>query len=345
MFDGHRPLWVIHIGNDDQIALRARNEGFICIGWTKMGDLSRFPTREATKQAMRESWPNWKEGTINASYGQVYRFAREMQIGDPVVFPTRQTREIAIGRIESDYRFAADEPSLVASDYSNVRRVTWLRIVPRTAFSKAALHSFGSFSSVSTSNDHLEEVIAIVKGETFAGNNAGVTTSVVADPDENAELGLDLYDTAVQETEDFLLKSWISSGTAFEHVVAAVLEAIGYTVTVTSASGDHGVDIIAHPDPLGFQKPFIKVQVKSGTTTIGEPEVSQLVGSLLEDQKGIVISLGGFTAQAKAKARNSSKLTLIDAKKFVSLFLEHYEQLEPAWQAKFPLSRVYVPRS
>jgi len=35
-----RPLWVVHIGNDDRIALRALEEGFVCIGWTDIGDLS-----------------------------------------------------------------------------------------------------------------------------------------------------------------------------------------------------------------------------------------------------------------------------------------------------------------
>ena len=105
MFDGKDTLWVIHIGKDDKIPLRAREEGFVCIGWTDMGDLSQYTTREAMKAAMAKTWPAWKTGKVRSCYGQVFRFAHVMQIGDPVVFPIKQTREIAIGRIKSNQRF------------------------------------------------------------------------------------------------------------------------------------------------------------------------------------------------------------------------------------------------
>ena len=348
MFDGKDTLWVVHIGKDDKIPLRARDEGFVCIGWTEMGDLSQYTTREAMKAAMAKTWPAWKTGKVNACYGQVFRFAHKMQIGDPVVFPIKQTREIAIGRIKSDHRFMPPGDELHDLDYANVRDVDWLKVVPRTAFSKAALHSFGSFSSVSTSNDFLEEVVAIASGETVtpAGKDkvpVGEKTGELATDDEDEASGL--FETATQETEDYLLKAWHRTGVAFEHVVAAVLEAIGYTATVTSASKDHGVDVIAHPDPLGLEQPFVKIQVKSGTSTVGEPEVSQLIGSLYEGEKGIFVGLGGFSADARAKARNSAKVSLIDAKQFVSLFLDHYEKLDPSWRGKYPLSRVYVPKA
>ena len=105
-----------------------------------------------------------------------------------------------------------------------------------------------------------------------------------------------------------------------------------------------GVDVIAHPDPLGLEQPFVKVQVKSGTSTIGEPDVSQLIGSLYKGEKGIFVSLGGFSSDARSKARNSPKVSLIDANEFVALFLDHYEKLAPSWRAKYPLTRVYVPQ-
>ncbi len=93
----------------------ARDEGFVCIGWTNMGDLSKYTTREATKKAMESTWPNWKLAKVRASYGQVFRFAHEMKKGDPIVFPIRGTREIALGTIASGYQFSND-PQLVKAD-------------------------------------------------------------------------------------------------------------------------------------------------------------------------------------------------------------------------------------
>lgn len=342
IFEGRDTLWVVHIGKDDHVPLRARDEGFVCIGWSKMGDLSRHKTRKAMRTAMAETWPGWSAKKVSASHGQVYRFAHEMEIGDPVVFPIRQSREVAIGRVTGEYRYE-ESGQLQELDYANVRHVEWLRIVPRTTFSKSALHSFGSFSSLSTSNDHLEEVIAVLSGDTLPDDAATPDKDTPGVPDDDDEAP-DLFETATQETEDYLLKAWHRTGIAFEPVVAALLEAMGYTAKVTKGSGDHGVDVIAHPDPLGLKPPFIKVQAKSGTGTVGEPEVSQLIGCLNPGEKGIFVSLGTFSSQARSKARNAADISLIDAKGFVSLFLDHYEELAPEWRAKFPLSRVYVPK-
>ena len=345
VFSDRETLWVIHIGNSDTIALRARDEGFVCIGWSKLGDLSGLSTREEVRDAMSLAWPDWKPGRIRSSYGQVYRFVHVMKVGDPIVFPIRPTREIAIGRVAGDYEFVSDDDALGKADYSNRRRVEWLKMIPRTVFSNSALHSFGSFMTLSTSDDYLEEVMAVLEGATPSAVTAEPPLSAGAeqrDDEEQAEASL--FELAVQETEDYLLKSWIRTSYDFEEVVAAVLEATGLTTTVTRRSGDGGVDVIAQRDPLGLEPPLLKVQVKSGTSKVGEPEVSQLLGTLGEGEKGLIVSLGGFAGPAAAKARNTPRVTLLDAKEFVGLFLQYYEALDPTWKAKFPLSRVYVPR-
>lgn len=114
---------------------------------------------------------------------------------------------------------------------------------------------------------------------------------------------------------------------------------------MTQASVDHGVDVIAHPDALGLERPFIKVQVKSGTSSIGEPEVNQLKGLLNPGEQGVLVSLGKFTSAAKTVERSSPNVTLIGPQRFIELFLGHYDKLKPEWRAKFPLKQVFVPFS
>ncbi len=343
-FEGHNVLWVIHIGNNDRIALRARDKGFVCIGWARLGDLSKYRTREALKEAMVKTWPDWKPRSVSSCYGQVWRFAHEIKLGDPIVLPIKATREIAIGRVSGNYRYAGEGSELFSSDLPNIREVEWVKIVQRTVFTQAALRSFGSFTTVSTSDDFLEEVFAVLNGIHPEPDLGEEDESGGSETDDGGSIeSPNLLELALQETEDALLKAWLRTGAQFEHVVAAVFRAMGYTANVTQASGDHGVDIIAHPDPLGLQLPFIKVQVKSGSTTIGEPQVNQLKGALNTNEQGIVVSLGGFTAGALNIARTSSTLRLIDAKQFVSLFLDHYDRLDSSWQARFPLKRVFVP--
>ena len=60
LFSNANTLWVVHIGKDDRIAIRAHKEGFVCIGWTTMGDLSSYDTRNKMRAAMEQTWPNWK---------------------------------------------------------------------------------------------------------------------------------------------------------------------------------------------------------------------------------------------------------------------------------------------
>ena len=65
----------------------------------------------------------------------------------------------------------------------------------------------------------------------------------------------------------------------FQELVADLLRGMGYFVSWVSPVGkDGGVDIIAHPDPLGTQPPRLKVQVKRHSESrIDRPTVAYRV--------------------------------------------------------------------
>ncbi|MFZ5587687.1 MAG: restriction endonuclease [Thermodesulfobacteriota bacterium] len=118
---------------------------------------------------------------------------------------------------------------------------------------------------------------------------------------------------------------------------------MGYRAKVTQKVGDGGIDIIAHRDELGLQPPIIKVQVKSGQGSIGDPEVSQLYGKVDKGEVGLFVSLGAFTKAARAFEKSKSNLRLLDGYEFVELVLNHYDALDPKYKALFPLKRVFIP--
>src|SRR5204863_9163713 len=132
-------LWVVHISNNEVGARRAQSEGFVCIGWTRLGDLTLYDTRDKMKAAYRRAFPEASEGSLKASYGQVFRFAHEMATGDPVVYPIKGSRELMIGEITGRYEWRGNDAELRENDYSNVRPVKWIKRVPRIAFSQSAL--------------------------------------------------------------------------------------------------------------------------------------------------------------------------------------------------------------
>lgn len=69
---------------------------------------------------------------------------------------------------------------------------------------------------------------------------------------------------------------------------------------VSPQGTDRGVDVLASPDGFGLQEPHIKVEVKyRPNSCMGSPEVSSFLGSLRAGDKGLYLSTGGFTKEAK----------------------------------------------
>ena len=131
----------------------------------------------------------------------------------------------------------------------------------------------------------------------------------------------------------------------FQDIVGALLRGMGYYTPFVAPKGkDGGVDIIAYKDPLGTISPRIKVQVKHKQTTASTgPEISELIGVLQKDGDiGIFVSTGGFTSDAKQRARNAHiHIELIDLIRFLSLWKEFYTNLKDEDKAKLPMKKVY----
>lgn len=145
-------VWGIHT-LDDNLFLK---EDVIAIGWNKIGDLSTIePTREAFKKKYVEIFPDDKKMKIANSAGMLYRFAHEVQIGDYIVFPSKNNREVNIGVVESDYIYCPDTES-----YVQQRKVKWLKHLPRTYFSQGALYEIGSAITFFSVKNYADEFLA-----------------------------------------------------------------------------------------------------------------------------------------------------------------------------------------
>lgn len=346
MFENATCLWVIHISNKGRnIVERAEAEGFVCIGWNRIGDLTPYDTPEKLKAAYEAAFPHKSPASVRSSYGQVYRFAHEMSAGDPIVFPIKGSRDILIGEVGGPYRWS-DDAELREKDCANVRPVKWLKRVPRVAFSQAALHSFGSFSTLSSADDHLDEVRRVLESQSHSYVPPDRAADMIdEETEESEEAAVSAAEEVIQATKDYLIRNWSRTAQEFEEVVAAVFRAHGYTANVTRGSRDLGVDVVAHADPIGVSGPSLKIECKSGTSKIGSPDVKKLRGVLNPGEKGVVVALGGFANDAMHTEQNDANLILIDADRFVELFLSSYDRLSADMRHRFPLQQVYVVAS
>ena len=116
---------------------------------------------------------------------------------------------------------------------------------------------------------------------------------------------------------------------------------MGFTVRGHGPGRDRGVDLVVTPDALGLEQPRIKVQVKRVRGPIGGPDVRQLAGTLRTGEKGLFVSLGGFTSDAQTES--GPTMSLLNGEDFIALLLENYDRLSPEVRAQIPLKRVYLP--
>ena len=322
--------WGIHGGRTGDADSLFLTRNCIAIGWHHIGDLKALKgDREAFKARVAEIYPEKKTGAIPVIAGQLFRFIHEVRNGDLVVYPSRQDREVHLGRIEGDYQYQTDSES----SYPHRRAVKWLRSVPRTQFSQGALYEIGSAMSLFLVKNYVDEFRAAVEGKpTSTPVNQDETVGVVAEEIE-------------ETTRDFVLKRLAQElkGHPFADFVAHLLGAMGYRTRVSPEGPDGGIDIIAHRDELGFEPPIIKVQVKSNEGSIGDPVVSALYGKLAAGEFALLVTLGTVTNQAKMFARSKGNLRLIDGEELVTLILHHYEKFDSRYKGLLPMKRVYVP--
>jgi restriction system protein len=321
-------LWGIHIFREN--GADALDKGYIAIGWEEMGDLSSIAlTRDAFKSAYANVYPEAKQGTIPVAAGVLFRFVAEMQVGDFVVLPSRHDRMVNIGKIDSAYYHESSETSALP----NRRRVTWLRHIPRSYFSQDARNEIGSAITLFQISNNKSEFMSALHGQISEPQSIDDTSAVRVS--EQVE----------ETTEDFIINRLKTSQNPyqFEHFIAHLLRCMGYHARVTQASGDGGVDIIAHRDELGFDPPLIKVQVKQIISTIGSPEVQQLIGAVGPGEKALFVTLGSFSRDARSIERSNPNLRLIDGAALIELVYAHYHQFEPRYQMLLPLKRSYIP--
>jgi len=148
-----------------------------------------------------------------------------------------------------------------------------------------------------------------------------------------------------ETTRDFVLKRLAQEvkGHPFAAFVAQLLGTMGYRTRISPEGPDGGIDIVAHKDELGFEPPIIKVQVKSGEGSVGDPAVSALYGKIGPTEFGLFVTLGSFTTPAINFAKSKSNLRLIDGEELVALIFQHYEHFDSRYKGLLPLRRVYVP--
>ena len=131
----------------------------------------------------------------------------------------------------------------------------------------------------------------------------------------------------------------------FQDLVAAMLRGMGYSTPFVAPKGpDGGTDIIAYRDPLGIEKPHVRVQAKHRRNTkASREEIASLRGVIRQDREiGMFVSSAGFTPEATREARQGAvHIELIDLERFLELWIAHYDRLSEEDKGRLRLRKVH----
>lgn len=327
--------WMVRAGEGGFRFEDFQSQSLVTIDWHEMGNLSALNHRADFQKAAAAAYPNVSTGALSSYAGQTFRFVREIKVGDSVVTYNPSERIYLLGTVAGEYEYVPAK-----GGHANRRRVQWRGKVDRDDLSVAARASLGSISTLFQ--------IPLEVGQELEKLAAQPTGTHVTPPippgaamDEVGNQYKDIQNQALEFIKDRVnALDWSD----MQELVAGLLRAMGYKTRISPSGSDRGKDIVASRDGLGFEDPRIVVEVKHRSAAMGSQEIRSFLGGPHERDKGLYVSTGGFTKDARYEAeRGRIPVTLMDLDDLVKVLLEHYEQTDSQTQRLVPLRKLYWP--
>jgi len=128
-------------------------------------------------------------------------------------------------------------------------------------------------------------------------------------------------------------------------LVSVLLKALGCYISWTAPDNQENqpIDLVGYLHPLGINSPRMVVQIANKSVVATKEAVGAFSAILTPKDVGIYISFGGFAndlTEAPYVLANN-EVRLIDLEKFVKLWVENQDKIDPENRSKFPLKPIY----
>lgn len=310
--------WVVR-ASDGLYTSQFVNGSFIGIGWEEIGN-PLLLTDEQIREGCLELYGG-NRFAAGQGVGMILRFVRELVIGDIVMTPDYPHDAILVGRVVSDPYYIATTDD--ACPYMTRRQVEWFSSILRNDIKSPLRQGLQSSLTIFNLDKYREQLERLL--------DEGTAEAVVPPPtsDDMVPLLIErFYTIHPKEFEGFVLN---------------VLQTIGFEGETTRYSQDGGKDIEGSLNVGGILQVPVKVQVKRMNSKVGNEVVTSLRGILHQDEFGILVNPGGFTAAARraAEAEGLKTISLVDGPDLCRLIFENYDDLEHVARQQLGLTRVF----
>ncbi len=327
--------WMIRAGRGGVYAKSWVETGIVGIGWGFDGADIASMSHDQIRQAYAAAHPDYNNGKVGVASSQAAKFAHEIGKGATVVTYDPEDRAYHIGKVTGAC-VPADEIDGIAYK----REVAWERTVSRDLLSPSSRNSLGSMTTIfSISEEVAADLNQAQAADTLA--SAGTPGGSVESADDDDEARFATYEDGIERIKDRVLSiDWAE----MEELVAGLLRSMGYHASVTAKGPDGGRDVVAAPDALGLESPRIVAEVKHRKGSIGAPQIRSFIGGLRASDRGLYVSTGGFTKEARYEAdRANVPVRLLDLDGFVKLYVESYDNADAETRSIIPLTRIWWP--
>ncbi|MGI5191123.1 restriction endonuclease [Promicromonospora sp. CA-289599] len=345
--------WLIRAGRAGEREQWALSTGVSGGGFHEVADLSAAASREAVLQAVRTAFPGAKDGKVHNFAAQLWALRSRIKTGDLVIMPLKNSPFLAMGQIVGEYEYLDVEDAALR----HVRAVEWtVTDVPRAAVKQDLLYSLGAFLTICElkRNDAAYRLGQVARTGTDPGARVRTTpgaktvpgSAVDADDVEVADTGgshIDIEQYAFDRLTSHVIETF--AGYRMQELVAAVLEADGFTCKVPPEGPDQGVDVLAGSGPLGLDVPRLVVQVKSEAGPVGAPVVQQMLGAMShhQAQQGLLVAWGGLTKPAEQQlATQYFRVRVWNSKDLLEAVFRTYPRLPEEIRNDLPLKQVWA---
>lgn len=323
-------LWLVRAGQHGGQEQTALNENVVTIGWNEFSDLSSLKTRNDLTKIYREVYPDFNNHRAGNEIGQIWRFVHDIQVGDLVALPLKTESSIAIGKVEGNYEYRK-----LTEEVLHIRRVKWIKTIPRSEFDQDVLYSLGAFMTVCRIERNSAEKRVV---QLLEGRKVDIIDTELSVGEEN----IDIEEYAQDQIMKYVGIKF--KGHDLARLVDEILKAQGYVTKLSPPGPDGGVDILASAGALGFDEPRICVQVKSSTSPVDVRILRELQGvmSKVKADYGLLVSWGGFTSSAQKEARDAFfSIRLWDQGGLLKEIFKDYERFDDELKAELPLKRMW----
>ena len=192
-----KSYWIYSLGENASKWQECQEEGLMCIGWDKLGDLSEYDSREEVRSEIKNYYPT--DGNAKNDSLAVWQFANEMKPGDIVFAKKGLTKIIGRGIVKSDYIFDNKR-----NDFKHVRKVEWTNVGEWISTEQSAMKTLTNITKYKDYVERLNNLIGVnktVKSNDFTGKQYWWLTGSPKywSPSKDWELGEDIDYTLYNE--------------------------------------------------------------------------------------------------------------------------------------------------